>query len=105
MLALCPCDFLPMAFSNTHSLFRAFFFFFFKGFGILLEVRLFFGIAEGPQTGQAASSASISRWIRETIVQANAIEGRGSPLLCYATLYQGVSASWAFGHQMLVSQV
>lgn len=62
-----------------------------------LEVGFpFFIVLDSPCKGLAASSASISHWIRQTVVQAYAFKGGAPPLLFTAHSFRLISASWAF---------
>ena len=59
----------------------------------------------GPSKGLAVSSATISRWIRQVVLQAYALKGRAPPFRVTAHSTRTIGPSWAFRHPASVLQV
>lgn len=64
-----------------------------------------FVLTEGPRKGQLATSSTISRWIRQIIIQAYGLKRKVPPWDLKAHSTRGVSASWAVRQQVSMAQV
>lgn len=60
---------------------------------------------EGPYKGLVASSATISRCIRQVVVRAYAVRAESPPFSVTAHSTREIGAFWAFQHQAPISQV
>ena len=69
------------------------------------KTDVLFILPEGPKKGQAASKATIAKWIRQTIIQAYGLKGKSPPLSVKAHSTRAISASWAAYHQVPMAQV
>ncbi|XP_041431344.1 uncharacterized protein LOC121397804 [Xenopus laevis] len=58
-----------------------------------------------PQRGKQASSASLSRWIRETIILAYTAKGKPAPFRVTAHSTRALSTSWAQANQASADQI
>ncbi|KAM9325375.1 uncharacterized protein PAF06_001534 [Gastrophryne carolinensis] len=64
-----------------------------------------FVVPHGPRKGLAPAKSTISKWIRQAVVQAYTTKGKTPPFRLNAHSTRAVGASWAFQHQASVEQV
>ena len=69
------------------------------------KTDVLFILPEGPKKGQAAAKSTISRWIKQLIIQAYGLKRLPPPLSLKAHSTRAMGASWAAHHQISMAQV
>lgn len=76
--------------------------------GATTQIRktdVLFVLPEGPNRGQAASKATISKWIRQLIIQAYGLKQKIPPFQIRAHSTRDIGASWAVHHRASMAQI